>query len=633
VASRRARPSLGGRLRGLIPAFRRRTAPTPVATSSLAVRPPWWRMAVQRMAGGLWPGFRAGRQSTSDSPGGVAGAAAGRGSARGLAARRLAGPAGSAARFGARGKPLVAQRSSLSTTSSSTSSLSAAAKGSVLPSRGGPSRRPPLTVAPGGGVVAGLAPELTMAPPPGWPPKVGGQPEAAPGTTDAGSHYVTVQREAARVATASTSAQPGVRPSPLTRAKAKRSSSHRAASAGATTPVAVQRVQTSMPPGSRETPAERWRAAVSSVPLETPRAFPTHMQPLVAKLTGRTGGARYTTGTATRRALDEVGAFGATTGSVVHLAQTPSMEPTSLGVLAHELTHARTPISRPRFMLHNHTGSMDADERQARSVGSIFESPVHVQRFSLPGGGSNLVSGLTNRATGALGGLGHQATDAVGGLADRGRSAVSDGVNTAQGYVGDAAGYANNAVTGLNDRFTSAATGVGNDVADGIQSVSAGLVNQLPVGGAGVEGVAGAVSQMARDAAQSAVQEATGLTQSAQGAISGLQGMANRGVSGLAGQADQMIGGATGQVDQWVNGAVAQAQGVGDEVSQAVGGAENAVAGGVDNVLNRAGNAKGLGPGAVPQISGQDLDRIAEALEERMLRQLERRGGRYAGVF
>ncbi|MFD1050360.1 hypothetical protein ACFQ1S_34960, partial [Kibdelosporangium lantanae] len=37
--------------------------------------------------------------------------------------------------------------------------------------------------------------------------------------------------------------------------------------------------------------------------------------------------------------------------------------------------------------------------------------------------------------------------------------------------------------------------------------------------------------------------------------------------------------------------------------------------------------------GVVPQISGQDLDRIAEALEERLLRQLERRGGRYAGVF
>jgi hypothetical protein len=629
VASRRARPSLLGRLRGLIPTFRRRTQPAPVATSSLAVRPPWWRMAVQRMVGGgrglggRWPGFRTGQPSTSDSMG-VAGG--------------LATAAGPAAGLGAPGKPLVARRSALSST----------AKAGLLPARQGPGRRAPLTVAPGrelaGGVVAGSAPELTMAPPPG-------------------AHYATVQREAARVSTGSTPMRPGARPSPLTRAKASRSVSREKSGHAGTAapivggsvvdtpgiapmwspePVAVQRTEASAPasmdiPDIPETPEQRWRAAVSSVPLEAPRAFPTHMQPLVAKLTGRTSGARYTTGTATRRALDEVGAFGATTGSVVHLTQTPSMDPTNLGVLAHELTHARTPISRPRFMLHDHTGSMDSDERQARTVGTLFDSnPVQVQRFGLPGG-SNLVSGLTNRATGALGGLGHQATDLAGGLADRGRSVVSDGANTAQGYVGDAAGYANNAVTGLSDRFTSAATSAGNDVASGIESVSAGLVNQLPVGGTGVEGVAGAVSQLARDAAHSAVQEATQLSQGAQGAISGLQGMANQGASGLAGQADQFISGASGQVDQWVNGAVSQAQGavqgVGDDVSQAVGGAENAAAGGINSVLNKAGNAMGLGPGAVPQISGQDLDRIAEALEERLLRQLERRGGRYAGVF
>ncbi|GAB3880700.1 hypothetical protein GCM10029964_035550 [Kibdelosporangium lantanae] len=603
-------------------------------------------------AGGRWPGFRTGQMSTSDSPGPAG------------ALPAVASPAG---RLGAPGKPLVAQRSTLSTRST------------VLPARQGPGRRAPLTVAPSG-VATGLTPDLTMAPPPGWSP--GGTDAQPSGGTQpqpvAASHYSTVRREAARVAAASTPVQPAARASLL--AKAGRSKSRgtdrsgggpvapvvggRGVSApvasrpGVTAPVvgpsiidtpgvvpmwspdpvAVQRVEATSDIPEPVTPEQRWRAAVSSVPLEAPRAFPTHMQPLVAKLTGRTGGARYTTGTATRRALDQVGAFGATTGSVVHLSQAPSMDPANLGVLAHELTHARTPISRPRFMLHNHTGHMDSDERQARTVGTLFDSnPVQVQRFSLPGGGSNLVSGLTNQAAGALGGLGHQATDLAGGLADRGRSVVSDGVNTAQGYVGDAAGYANNAVTGLRDRFTSAATGVSNDVASGIDSVSANLVNQLPVGGAGVEGVAGAVSQMARDAAQSAVQEATQLGQSAQGAISGLQGMANQGVSGLAGQADQMISGATGQVDQWVNGAVSQAQGavqgVGDDVAQAVGGAENAAAGGINGVLNKAGNALGLGPGAVPQISGQDLDRIAEALEERLLRQLERRGGRYAGVF
>jgi hypothetical protein len=37
--------------------------------------------------------------------------------------------------------------------------------------------------------------------------------------------------------------------------------------------------------------------------------------------------------------------------------------------------------------------------------------------------------------------------------------------------------------------------------------------------------------------------------------------------------------------------------------------------------------------GAASGLAGADLDKIAEALEERLLRQLERRGGRYAGVF
>lgn len=651
------KPSRGGRFRSLIPKFLRRTAPPPVATSSLAVRPPWWRMVATRMVGGLWPGFRSGQGSSTDSK---------RGGSR-AATPRTGPPA----------RPLVAQR------------LSLAAKPSILPTRR-QSQRSPLATSPSFGVAGGMAPELTMAPPPGLPSVGTGQESTTATPVVQEPHHVTVRRESAKLSVAGTPVQSAGGPAALKRSilvrqslvvqrqtpkgtAAPGSAPGSAAPRGFSLamqappiPVTVQRAEDEQSTQD-VTPEQRWRAAVASVPLEAPRAFPTHMRPLVAQLTGRSGGATYTTGTATRRALSEVGALGATTGSTVHLAQEPSMDSASLGVLAHELTHAASPVSRPRFMLHHHVGAMDSDERHARSVGSAFDAaastiapmgvqrlalpgassgltgaagstevaPVRVQRFSLPGGSSNLISGLTNQVTGAMGSLGHQATDAVGGLADRGRSAINDGASSVRSYVGDAASSASSAVGGLNDRFASAATGLGDQAANEIQSVSAGLVNQLPVGGAGLEGITGAVAELARNAAHSAVQEAGQLTQGAQGAIGGLQGMANQGVSGLAGQADQLVSGVQGHADQWVNGAMSQAQGavqgVGNDVSQAVGGAENAAASGINSVLNTVGNA--LGPGATPQISGQDLDRIAEALEERLLRQLERRGGRYAGVF
>lgn len=331
------------------------------------------------------------------------------------------------------------------------------------------------------------------------------------------------------------------------------------------------------------------------------------MRPLVAQLTGSADGASYTTGSATRRALNEVGALGATTGRVVHLAQQPSSDPASLSVLAHELTHARSPITRPRFMLHNHTGSMDSDERHARTVGSQFETaaPMRVQRL-FGGGGLPSVGGLTNQATGALSSLGNKATSMVGGLANSVTSAIGSGAND------------------ISERFSSAASGFANRVGEEAGSVSAGLIDSLPVGG-GASGVVGAVSQIAKTVVDNAVREATQgaiseanqavsqVSQAAQGMVSQAQGMATEGVNGLAGQANQ-----------WVNGAVSQATGAVQDLG-------NQAQGAVDAAQNAVGQA--LGPGVQQALSGVDLDRIAEALEERLLRQLERRGGRYAGVF
>ncbi|WP_370964400.1 DUF4157 domain-containing protein [Amycolatopsis sp. cg9] len=204
---------------------------------------------------------------------------------------------------------------------------------------------------------------------------------------------------------------------------------------------------------------------------------------------------RYTTGPRTRAALAAAGALGATTGSTVHLSTPPGSRPAALGVLAHELAHARRPVGRPRFLLGLPEGAADEDERAARSAG-----------------------------------------EAVRSTADR--------------------------------------------------AVSAGVVDRLPVGGAGAGGVVDVATQAAKAAVADEVAQA------------------RQPVTQYFGAAAQVAAG---------------------EARDTAGEA----AGPVAETANRAAVTVASGPPG----AGVDLDRIAEAIEARVLRQLERRGGRYTGVF
>ncbi|CAM4236425.1 DUF4157 domain-containing protein [Kibdelosporangium persicum] len=709
MASNR-RSSIGGRLRGLIP-FRRRQAAAPqapdvVPVKSLAVRPPWWRMAVQRLVGGLLPGFRSGSFPAREAPAepaypperplltrrvpltgnakgkviggstehlvmapspGVAGSlaavvqreaasivvpparplvrpatvAGSGGGVRKAAGAPVSGPvANSPGAITAAAHTLAAQKISVqklsaqklpaqtaagpaSAAGSPASPLSSGlwSAGTVAPGPMSPVSPSPISLPVGSLSVGPLSAAQSLAVAAQSTPAIPGQSAAQPAKVPSPTAQPSVMQPlfAARsVAGRAASPQPGpmsLPGRPLATAQASDALgqppfAHAPMSMPTAAPRSLAAAEVAERPAS---PEQRWRAAIASVPLESPKPFPTSMRPLVAQLTGSADGASYTTGPATRRALAEVGALGATTGKVVHLAQQPSQDPASLGVLAHELTHARSPVTRPRFMLHSHTGSMDSDERQARTVGSQFESvaPMRVQR--LFGGGLPSVGGLTNQATGMAGGLANSATSAIG-------SGASE--------LSSAAG-------GMSERFSSAASGFANRMGEEAGSVSAGLIDSLPVGG-GANGVVGAVSQIARTVVDNAVREATQgaiseanqavsqMSQAAQGMVSQAQGMATDGVNGLAGQANQ-----------WVNGAMTQATGavqdLGNQAMGAVGDAQNAVGGLAGQAMGAAGQV--LGPGARQALSGVDLDRIAEALEERLLRQLERRGGRYAGVF
>ncbi|OLB81466.1 MAG: hypothetical protein AUI14_03425 [Actinobacteria bacterium 13_2_20CM_2_71_6] len=262
-------------------------------------------------------------------------------------------------------------------------------------------------------------------------------------------------------------------------------------------------------------PEVRWRTAVASRPLETPRQFPSSLRPLVTALTGAQR-VSYTAGPATRHALAAAGAHGATTGSVVHLPTAPTPAPGAmLGVVAHELAHARYPVARPRFLLGIPHGAADMEERAALAVGR---------------------------------------------------------------------------------RVESAASG-------GLDQVRAGIVDQLPVGGLGQLG--GAASQ-ARAALTGAVPDLPDVSMP-DVSLPDVQLPQVPSLGALPGLPGGLPGG----------------------ITDAANAAANTAVGAVSDAVQTPGGT----PGGASPPSNVDIDRLAETLEQRILRQLERRGGRYAGVF
>ncbi|WP_203781099.1 eCIS core domain-containing protein [Paractinoplanes rishiriensis] len=140
----------------------------------------------------------------------------------------------------------------------------------------------------------------------------------------------------------------------------------------------------------------------------------------------------------------------------------------------------------------------------------------------------------------------------------------------------------------------------------------AGIVDSLPVGGG-----MGAVGEVATRAARQAVIEAAGsplgaaMSGGGLGSLGGLAG--NFGPGGAVDGAMSQVAGGVGSAMNSVNDAVSGVTGTIGGISEAAG-----------NVLSAAsGEAKGA----------LDPDQVVEIVERRLLREIERRGGRWAGVF
>ncbi|MFC7277244.1 DUF4157 domain-containing protein [Paractinoplanes rhizophilus] len=333
------------------------------------------------------------------------------------------------------------------------------------------------------------------------------------------------------------------------------------------------------------TPRERWEAAVAARPLEAPRELPAAFHAMASAITGRARPPLFTTGPNTRHALAAAGALGATTGTTVHLPAVPASGPEVSAVLAHELTHTKSPVRRPRFLLGGLSGLLDDDERQALAAGRERLS-------SLTQGASGLASSIGQGASGLASSIGQGAS----GLA----SSIGQGAS------------------GLASSLGQGASGLASSALSQASSAGAGIVDSLPVGGGGM----GAVSEVATRAARAAVIEAAGSPMGS--AFSGLAGSAADAFSGLPGAAGNAMSGLRGAAGD----AMSDLQGAAGDAIEGVASAVSDAAGGVSNVVG--GLAGGGAAGAGKPL---DPDQVVEIVERRLLREIERRGGRWAGMF
>ncbi|WP_298211358.1 DUF4157 domain-containing protein [Ferrimicrobium sp.] len=119
---------------------------------------------------------------------------------------------------------------------------------------------------------------------------------------------------------------------------------------------------------NRRTTRQRFVQALGAQPRDSLRPLPARFRPLAQAL-GVVRPVHIRTGDSTRQALQQVGQAGATYRGVIHLQKEPDGSPASVGVLAHELVHARVgQAAEPRFFRDR---KVDSEEIMARRVGTL----------------------------------------------------------------------------------------------------------------------------------------------------------------------------------------------------------------------------------------------------------------------
>lgn len=389
------------------------------------------------------------------------------------------------------------------------------------------------------------------------------------------------------------------------------------------------------------TAEDRWRQAIRARPLDPPRPLAAPLLAWARRVSGRTA-PRISAGPATRAALAAVGALAATSGDVVHLAHALSRVERPSPLLAHELTHLRQPVARPRFRLALPTDVLDLDERLARAAEAFPTAsagraaaagalpPVDVLG-RLPGGGNlgRLSRGGELDAAAAL--AGQQA----GGLA----TAVSGRAQSlSAGLVASLPVGAGGPVAALDGELGGDLGGTRDAIA---RAFASGPATWAPIGGmpggAAARPLRAATAGWSPHAALDEVGTSAGATlSSASAGLADSIGAAAP-TAGIGGGAtlDEAVGGlaaSAGTAEADLRAALGDAQGLAAGTLGAIPGALGGLASGAVGALTSPGAGSGgsAAPGPLPE---HVVDGLLDALEQRVLAEIERRGGRYAEVF
>jgi hypothetical protein len=370
-------------------------------------------------------------------------------------------------------------------------------------------------------------------------------------------------------------------------------------------------------------------------PLDRPQPLPAWASPMVRLVVGRPVLMR--SGAKTARALAAAGSPAAADEGIVHLAAPLRRTPASLAVLAHELSHVAEGDKRPRFLFDD---LLDEGERRARGVESAVRSAAGSYLGNRLSGLSSAVgdtarsglgaAGMGNALSpgGALAGIRSAVRDSLGGLMDRGVSEVVGAVPSASQVI----------------------AGGGSPAALGRDLLSRARPSGWPTGAAALEAI-GDTARVARGLSPSTVQAGPladsvaslvpggvgslpvgGLGGAARGLMDRANVVVNEASAGGIGEATSFAENAMADVHEGIGAAPSGAEGL---LSLGEGSLENAAeqfGGGVERAQATLGSLVG-GTATAATDAFSQMSEFIEVLEERLLAELERRGGRFGGMF
>lgn len=232
----------------------------------------------------------------------------------------------------------------------------------------------------------------------------------------------------------------------------------------------------------------RFLGALSLRPPDRDQPLPVQLRPLAQLVVGpqRAAAVRVRTGRATTEALAEAGRPAATVGNVVHLATPPSRSARTAEVVAHELVHAVRPSPVPRFFADDHDSP---EERRAVVTGDLVRDlarKTDLASKTMEGGG--LATALQRRVDAPRLHRGSGLTFGTAGLAvGPGASPLTAGALTELAAGGRDRSGAATAGDRANGTATAIRRSTGGPAPSGLGGTPAGGVG-TPAGGVGTAG-------------------------------------------------------------------------------------------------------------------------------------------------